>query len=564
VSLAFDPYPIDQPMGNGPKPKLIIPRDYQIEAVQSLFDYFDSFKGNPLVIMPTGTGKSLVIAGFIYRAIQQFPLTRFLCLTHVKKLIDQNEKKLREVWPQAPTGIYSAGLKRRDMDQPIIFGGIQSVKNRVERFGWRDIVIIDECHLVSPTETTTYQYVLAELRAVNPKLKVIGLTATAFRMGLGMLTDKDGGMFTDVAIDLSSRKCWSRFIAEGYLVPPIPHRMKTVIDVGNVGMTKGDYNQGELETAVNTDEITQSIVSEMCQYAHTRHTWLTFCAGIKHAEAMAQCMRERGVTAAAMHTNVHPDELDRIWRAYVGGQLQSITNYGMLTTGVDHPPIDLIGMARHTMSAGLWGQMLGRGTRPCPEIGKRDCVVLDFARNAERLGPIDDLYIPKKKGAANGEVPIKLCDHEDGTGCGAYNHISARICIECGLPFEIKNKLTMKPGTHELITSDMPVVEYFNVHRCSFGKHIKKSNGNESVRVDYFCDHFKVFSEWINFDPGAHNIVVHKTHTWWRQRFNERQVPIPKTNAEALEHLRRYTSRVPTKVRVWTNKRHPELLGVEF
>src|SRR5438128_8143012 len=161
-------------------------RWYQREAVDSLFDYFREHPGydlqgtpieaNPLVCLPTGTGKSHVIGDFTREAMQTFPSTRVIMATHVKELIKQNAAKLQEAWPLAPLGVYSAGLKSRDFMQPIIFGGVRSMVKKVDIFGKRDLLIIDEAHLLSPSEDTSYQELIgvpykSGLRKANPFLK---------------------------------------------------------------------------------------------------------------------------------------------------------------------------------------------------------------------------------------------------------------------------------------------------------------------------------------------------------------------------------------------------------
>ena len=140
-------------------------RDYQNAAVRSIFQYFeDGNTGNPIVAMPTGTGKSLVIGDFIKTALHQYPGTKIVKLTHVKELIEQNMDKLKKLWPLAPAGLYSAGLKRKEAFFPIVFGGVSSVvKANMQHFGKVDLVLIDECHLVSPKEGTMYQKIISQL-----------------------------------------------------------------------------------------------------------------------------------------------------------------------------------------------------------------------------------------------------------------------------------------------------------------------------------------------------------------------------------------------------------------
>jgi len=197
------------------------PRPYQEFAIGSLFSFFGTKRdGNPVIVMPTGTGKSIVIGGFIWQVMSTWPTQRIMMLTHVKELIAQNADKLHTMWPQAPLGIYSVGLKSRQSYYPITFAGIQSVVNLAPMFGHVDIIIIDECHTVSPNDDTSYQKFIADLKAINPNLRVIGLSATPYRLGLGMITE--GGIFTDIACDMTTLDAFNWFFDEGFLSPLIP------------------------------------------------------------------------------------------------------------------------------------------------------------------------------------------------------------------------------------------------------------------------------------------------------------------------------------------------------
>ena len=197
-------------------------RYYQAEAIEAIYAYFSKKQGNPLVALPTGTGKSVVIGEFIRGVYQRYPNQRVMMLTHVKELIEQNLDKLLTIWPTAPAGVYSAGVGRKESNFPITFAGIASVAKKAEAFGHIDLVLIDEAHLVSADQDTLYQKFLADLKKVNPYLKVIGFTATTYRLGLGSLTN--GGVFTDVCYDQTTMEAFNRLVAEGFMAPLIPKR----------------------------------------------------------------------------------------------------------------------------------------------------------------------------------------------------------------------------------------------------------------------------------------------------------------------------------------------------
>lgn len=546
------------------------PRWYQEEAEYSIFDYFGQGNtGNPVVAMPTGTGKSIVIGSFLRHIFGYWPNQRVLMLTHVKELIQQNAEKLLAMWATAPLGIYSAGLNSRDLILPIVFGGIQSVAKVIKRsiettdaipphmkhFGHRDLILIDECHLLGPNENTMYQYAIAELKKINPALKVIGFTATPYRLKQGMITDE--GLFTDICYDCTGVDAFNRLIAEGFIAPLIPKRTKVEIDVSNVGMVGGDFNNKQLAAAVDKDEVTYAAVKEMVEQGYDRQSWLVFGTSIENAEHIAAMLQSFGISAAATHSKLSAAENDERIAAFKSGQIRALVNNDKLTTGFDFPAIDLIGMLRPTLSPGLWVQMLGRGTRPSPDTAKGNCLVLDFAGNTRRLGPINDPIKPRKPGKGTpGEVPVRICEN-----CGTYNHAAARFCCCCGVEFTFENKLFKTAGTEELLRSEAPVVEYFDVTRVFYQLHEKRDKNGvmispPSMKVSYICG-LQMFSEWVCLEHSG--FASKRARDWWKQRH---QLDAPTTTYEALR--RASELRVPKRVRVWTNRKYPEVLSHEF
>lgn len=524
---------------------------FQEEAIQSIPAYFTHSAGNPLVQMPTGTGKSLVIGGFIHWAFANYPRQRFLALTHVKELIEQNAEKLHMLWPAAPLGILSAGLRQRDTAMPIIFGGVATAVKCIEAVGYRDLLLIDEAHLLSPDSNTMYQRIIAGLRAINPFLKIVGFTATGYRLGQGKIVDD--GLFNDVCYDLTHVEAFNRLIAEGYISPPIAKKTDVEIDVSGVRLNSGEFAQGELED--RTSKIMRRALEEVCFHGQTRHSWMIFAPGVANAENAASILQQFGVAASCVHSKLSSAENTRRIKAFKSGELRAIVNANKLTTGFDHPPIDLIGMLRPTLSTALWVQMLGRGTRPSVETNKENCLVLDFAGNTRRLGPINDPVIPRKKGEGTGEAPIRICEK-----CGVYNHASARKCIGCGEEFDFSPKILPHAGTEPLLRSDAPIVEYFDVDRVLYRKH-EKENGTPTLKVSYVCG-LRMFHEWVAFEHKG--FASKKARDWWYQRFDPQTMPEepPPLIDYALGVVQRL--RTPKKVRVWINKKYPEVLGYDF
>lgn len=489
-------------------------RYYQQEAINAVFNYFQTNAGNPIVALPTGTGKSLVIAGFVHAARYYYPTTRIMMLTHRQELIEQNFAKLKAHWPEAPAGIYSAGLNKADTAYPITFAGIQSVANKAALFRHQDLVIIDECHLVSPGKATTYRAFLDSLMCVNPYLKVIGLTATAYRQGLGPLTL--GGIFTDICYDLTSRDAFNKLLAEGFLARLVPKRTTTEVSGEGVATRNGEYVEKDLQKAVDREAITEAAVRETIALGQARRHWLCFSSGIEHGQHIVDAFVRNGVPAIMVTGAMNREERKAAIAGFRQGKYRVLVNNNVLTTGFDFPEIDLIVMLRPTLSTSLWVQMLGRGTRPCD--GKADCLVLDFARNTERLGPINDPLLPRPKNdnGPPGKAPVKPCPQ-----CGEYNHPRASVCSDCGFEFPPpETKLREGAGTAELIAGS-PQLEFaqvhtFNVASVTYRIH-RKEGKPPSLRVSYICG-LREFSEYVCFEHGG--IAAMHARKWWAQRFD--------------------------------------------
>lgn len=532
---------------------IVIPRWYQEEAINAIYNYFlQGNKGNPIVALPTGAGKTIVPAIFIERILKRWPTERFLVITHVSTLITQNANKMLEVWDVAPMGVHSAGLKRRDIIQPIIFGGIQSMIKVAEAFGHRDIIFIDECHLVNQDENSLYLKFLAIMKNINPNVRIIGLTATKYRMGQGLLTQD--GIFTDIVYDMTDLEGFNRLLHEGFLSPLIPRPTSVKLDVSNVGMQKGEFIQSQLQHEVDKAEVTWKALQELVYFGQGRKSWLIFASGIDHSNHIAQMLGQMGIECASVHSKQKPEYNDAALKAHKNLELQAIVSYSKLTTGLDHPAVDLIDDLRPTLSVVLHIQKYGRGMRPYP--GKENCLVLDHANNIPRLGPVNDPVIPRKKGDKGGEIPIKICE-----ACGIYNHIKAVTCCQCGAAFEFKVKIVERAGTDELLRqTEAPIIEMFDVTYAIYNK--KQKDGKPPYLQATYFSGLNGYSEYVFFEHKG--LAKHKAHEWWRQR----NVNEPPSTVDEVLHYKGQL-RIPKRIRVHTNKMYngrkaPEILSYEW
>jgi len=556
-------------------------RDYQDYSIDAVLNYFiNGGTGNPLVAAPTGVGKSVMIAGLIARLFNDYKGLRIMVLTHVKELIDQNHAKLLELWPAAPAGIYSAGLKRKDRHTPITFGGIGSVANCPLYFGKVDFLLVDEAHLISLKESSQYQTFISDLKITNPYLVVVGYTATKFRMGQGLLTEGEGALFSNICYDATTMEAFNWFFDQGYLCRLRPRPTKTEIDAAGVRTVAGEYHQGDMAKAVDKKELTEKIVAEAIEMGEGKHSWICFAQGVKHTINVANELNRQGIPTTYVHSNskeypMSDAERDQRIADYKAGKYQCMVNNGILTTGFDHPALDYIIVFRKTKSVGLWVQMLGRGTRPFYAFGydlstqegrlaaianseKPYCLVADFAGNAVQLGPINDPCIPrpKEKGVKLGEVPIKICDK-----CGTYNHASVTTCDHCGAEFPRMIKLLDKASNAELIRSSKveepkPIeVKMFNVSRVEYAPHFKPGRP-PSIRVTYYCG-LRRFFEWVCLEHTGS--VQTKSKNWWRDRS---KVPPPESTTDALNYVD--TLRVPNVIHVRLDTENPQILNYEY
>jgi len=509
-------------------------RPYQRAAVNAVFDYFEGATGNPLVVIPTAGGKSVVLAALAQRAITSWPDTRILLVTHQRELIQQNFMTMLRAWPEAPAGIYSAGLSRRDIRAQILFAGIQSIHRHAYQVQRCDLVLIDEAHLLGRGDSGMYRSFLAQLNEINAGLlKVVGFTATPYRLDSGMLHEGKDRLFTDIAFQVPVLE----MIQQGYLCPVVPKQTSTQLDVGGVGTRGGEFIAKDLEAAVDRDEVTQAAVAEIVQHGEGRGSWLVFCSGVAHARHVRDAIREHGFSAETVTGDTPGPERDGILAAFKAGRLRCVTNANVLTTGFDAPGTDLIALLRPTKSVGLYVQMVGRGTRIAE--GKDDCLVLDFAGNTARHGPIDTVDGRKKeKSEEPGEAPIKVCPE-----CQTINHASARHCIECDYEFPPPVvKVAPQAATNALLSTQVQAA-WCDVTDITYVRH-EKPGKPASLRVTYECGLAR-HSEWVCFEHTG--FPRDKAVGWWRRRSGN--LPPPATVDAALEQLDQLRSPIAIQVR---------------
>lgn len=432
--------------------------------------HFRSSSDPALLVLPTGSGKSLVIA-----ELARLARGRVLVLAHVRELVEQNHAKYQAYGLKA--AIFSAGLKRKEADRQVVFGSVQSVVRNMERFSDANftLLVIDESHRVSLNEDASYRQVIEHLRQHNAELKILGLTATPYRLGQGfiyyrhhhgMVRGSEDSFFRDCVFEQPLRL----MVKQGYLAAP--KRLDMAVEGYDFSAlspsASGIFPEEALNRIVAGSRATPGIINEVIQRAHDRQGVMIFAATVAHAEEIMGYLPrlEAALITGATHSQ---DRAARI-NAFKARELKYLVNVAVLTTGFDAPHVDLIAILRPTESVSLYQQMVGRGLRLSP--GKEDCLILDYAGNpwdvfAPEVGeakpdsdsePVQvecpacghaNLYWGKR----DGEVVIEhfgrrcqgLIDNPEGgrhqcefrfrfkvcDECGAENDIAARRCHSC-------------------------------------------------------------------------------------------------------------------------------------
>lgn len=492
-------------------------RDYQQDAENSIDKYVDEKGGNPVLVEPTGAGKSVVIAAHVTRRSD----FRFMMLTHVKELIEQNYRAMKSINPDLDVGIYSAGLKCRDTDNRIICGGIQSVFGKHELFGKIDRIIVDECHLINTRQQGRYRSFIDSMKEVNPDLDVVGFTATPFRLNQGYLWDGDDAIFSGPSHETEIRT----LIDRGYLVKPVPMcgDKKGCADLSQVRRTGHDFNQGEMAAAFDQPELVTATITDMIARGQGRRK-LIFCASIAHAENVHEELVGRGIPAGQVATvtgKTPAQERREIVEAIRTGELTHLINVGVFTTGFDAPGIDCIVIIRATESTALYVQMVGRGLRPAE--GKEDCLVLDYGGNVVRHGPLNALSVKGDgEGKKKNKSSAKACP-----ACEVLIPATARVCEHCNYVYPAREQKPFdETASVEEILRESPRAQIWHaVDDVRYEPHTSR-NGNMSMRVTYKLSddstaHFGSFGdnpprEWVCF--GQRGYAAKKARQWAKDR----------------------------------------------
>ncbi|AIY65302.1 DEAD/DEAH box helicase [Pseudoalteromonas piratica] len=448
-------------------------RPYQQEAVEKTLTHFRKSNSSAVIVLPTGSGKSLVIA-----ELARLARKKILVVTHVKELVEQNHEKYESFGLKA--SIYSAGLKQKSLAQQVTFASVQSLGNNLNALDEEySLIIIDECHRVSGDENTQYQKLISHIRSNNSALKVLGLTATPYRLGMGFIyrfhyhgfvRGDQHAPFEHCIYELPLRY----MISNNYLTPPklidaaITHYDFDSLSKDAFGrISEKDINQLLKEN----QRATKAIIDQVLTLSTDRTGVMIFASTIQHAQEIQSYLPSD--ETALVIGDTHNAERDAIIRQFKEKQIKYLVNVSVLTTGFDAPHVDFIAILRPTESVSLYQQIVGRGLRLAP--GKTECLVVDYAANGFDLfhpevgsvkpdsdsepvqvlcpgcgfantfwgktdsdGKVIEHFGRRCQGILEDGEQSEQCDFrfrfKECEHCGAQNDIAARVCHQCKQP----------------------------------------------------------------------------------------------------------------------------------
>ena len=541
-------------------------RPYQQQAVDATLNHFRRTNDAAVIVLPTGAGKSLVIA-----ELARLARKNILVLTHVKELVEQNFAKFKQYGDQAGTksGVYSAGLNLKQTDQQVTFASVQSVVRNLAEFARSySLVIIDECHRVSDFEQDNqYGKIIQNLLAVNPQLKILGLTATPYRMGVGWIYQYHYHGIKRTDEKRPFNKCiyelpLSYMLKHGYLTQPsfVDAPIAQYDFSALSSNASGDYNSEQVnELLVRYPRVTQAIIEQVEEYAQSRQGVMIFAATVKHANEILGYLPENSAALITGSTN-NNDRADLI-DAFKQQKLKYLVNVSVLTTGFDAPHVDLIAILRPTESVSLYQQIVGRGLRLSE--GKKDCLVIDYAGNGiniyhpevgskkpnseselvqvfcpacgfansfwgklDQEGKVIEHYGRKCQGYLEDDEGVREeCDYrfrfKECPNCNSQNDIAARVCQSCHKDLvdpdeQLKAALKLKNAM---------------VLRCS-GMTFESAKGK--LKVIYYDEDGAEVSELFDFTNDKQKQVFNNE---FGRRFNNGSDPVKVSNTEQAIEL---------------------------
>ena len=498
---------------------MLTPRPYQQEALDAVNAALRERDDNPCIVLPTGAGKSLVMALLVHQWIEACPHFRVMVLAHRKELVEQNALELAGVDPTLSIGVFAASLRRRETLRSVTFASIDSVAKRADDFPPQDVLLIDEAQYIPIRGEGKYRKFIEAMKQRNPALRVVGLTATPYRMGTGAICHRD---------HILNHVCYEAnvgdLIRDEYLC-----NIRTVegehsaLDLAGVKKTAGEFNLKDLATRVDKADVVAQAVKDMVSKVRNdnRKSIIVFCIDIEHCEHVQTELRRYGIQAPYIVGKTPIKERERLVEEFKAGRIAWMLSVNCFLEGFNAKRVDCVAMLRPTQSKGLWVQAIGRGLRLHDD--KKDCLVLDYGDNIMRHGPID---LPD-------DTQIKLAT------CGKCENVFSRAvkcCPSCG--WEIppvqremfaaeaeREKKMHEAKAHAGMLLNKP--RWLEVSAVTLRLH-RKAGKADSVRVEFHCG-LTLVKHWLTLDHDGYGAV--QARKW----LHDRGLPLYDSVADMLD-----------------------------
>lgn len=541
---------------------MLTPHWYQQEAIDSIFSFFEknrTAKKHPILVCPTASGKSLIQAETIRVIMEQWPSQKIMCLAHVSELIEQNYLELKGQAPHINSGIYSAGLKRKELYNSVTFAGIQSIWDKAIHVGHIDLVFIDEAHLCPNKSIGRYRKFLDDLKKINPNLRIIGLSATPWRLNGGSLTVGAERLFTDVAYEIPIET----LIDEGYLCKVGTCDHKNYGNLSNLEVSKstGDFTAATLSEAVEQMDVVHPAVTDAIELAKGRNSIMFFCSSIDHAENVCTVLEDLGETFSVITGKTPKKKRKQIVEDFKNFKTRCLVSVSALTTGFNAKNADAMVCLRPTASSALWVQMVGRIMRT--HGSKADGLLLDYGGNIERHGAINTIKppAPPKPKKVDTQTKVKLCPEcKEEIPFNVLEKLRLDRfvkCPSCDHPIEMidrkpNHNVVAAKGEVRAKTASGTIINSVPVDKISFRKHVKAGSKN-SVRVEYQCG-LVTYKQWLCIEHGG--VAEMKAKRW----FVNSGMGAPDNVEQAL----RMNPKTPKELIVDLSGQYPRILDVRW
>jgi len=414
-------------------------RPHQEAAVKAAFSSLK--EGNrPYLDCCVGFGKSLVLAHITNVGINNG--RRVLQLVPSKELCEQNYTEAFEyVDKQDALGIVCAGLNKNQVRKQALVATYTTFLNRMEHCGKFDLLMIDECDMISPSPSSSYQKIIRYLLRVNPDMKMLGVTGTPYRLDQGFIENdciKGKATFNVCAYQSNI----SEMIAQGYLSKVTSLTSEIHPDIDSIKISNGEFNTKDM--GVKFESIVDNAVTDAKEKfkLYDIETSVIFTSTVQNAQHVIDAWGEDNIRLLTGET-AKPEREKIIGWLKNGTGKRYVVNVGILTVGFNFPALDAIVLLRATTSTRLYVQMVGRVLRPAED--KHMAYVLDYGTNIDRLGPVDNIATPRTP-RRRGEAPKRIC-----TECGEVNTLKAKYCKKCKAMFIVSDDGNYSMRTQEQI-----------------------------------------------------------------------------------------------------------------